>query len=389
MIMFRPIPWDYGVRNLMRRPARSALTLLCLAMVASLVFLVVGFVRGLEFSLTASGDPLVVLVHSLGAGENIENSTIPGHGATVLSASLSSIETHYRQKCVSPELYFGTEVITESVREPALGLVRGVTLSTPLVRKQFQLIEGTWPTAGEVLVGRLVATKLGCDASDLLVGKTLQIESRPWKVSGRFAACGSSFESEIWCLTDDLQQATKRQDFSLVAVSVASPKGMADVNEFCKERIDLEWEATPEMKYYAALQTHYGPVRSVAWMIVALISAAGVFAGLNTMHGAIIGRVRELAMLQTLGFSRRAIALSIVQEGVLLAAAGSLLAVAVTVPLLNGLAVRFTMGAFALRLDGVSLLFGLSAGLLIGVLGSIPPALRALRMPVVDGLKAI
>jgi putative ABC transport system permease protein len=122
---------------------------------------------------------------------------------------------------------------------------------------------------------------------------------------------------------------------------------------------------------------------------VVLISAAGVFAGLNTMHGAIIGRVRELAMLQTLGFSRRAIALSIVQEGVLLAAAGSLLAAAVTAPLLNGLAVRFTMGAFALRLDSVSLLFGLSAGLSIGVLGSVPPALRALRMPVVDGLKAI
>lgn len=389
MVTFRPLPWDYGVRNLLRRPGRSALTLLCLAMVAFLVFLVVAFVRGLEASLTASGDPLVVLVHSLGAGENIENSTIPGHGPTVLAATLSAIESRYQQKRVSPELFFGTEVTTESVREPALGLIRGITLATPLVRKQFQLIEGAWPTSGEVLVGRLVATKLGCEASELLVGRTVQIEGRPWKISGRFAACGSSFESEIWCLADDLQQATKRQDFSLVVVSVSEPRGLADVNEFCKERIDLEWEATPEMKYYAALQAHYGPVRSVAWMIVALISAAGVFAGLNTMYGAIIGRTRELAMLQTLGFSRRAIALSIVQEGVLLAAAGSLLAGAIAVPVLNGLAVRFTMGAFALRLDSVSLLFGLSAGLLIGVLGSVPPALRALRMPVVDGLKAI
>lgn len=107
------------------------------------------------------------------------------------------------------------------------------------------------------------------------------------------------------------------------------------------------------------------------------------------MYGAVVGRVRELAMLQTLGFSRRAIALSIVQEGVLLAAAGSLLAAAVALPLLNGLAVRFTMGAFTLRLDSVSLLYGLSTGLAIGVLGSLPPAWRALRMPVVDGLKAI
>ncbi|MDX1968455.1 MAG: FtsX-like permease family protein [Planctomycetaceae bacterium] len=389
MWTFRPLPWDYGVRNLLRRPGRSVLTLLGLGTVVFLVFLVVAFVRGLETSLAVSGDPLVVLVHSLGAGENIENSTIPGQGAGVLSASLGRVETRYRQKHVSPELYLGTEITTESVKEPAMGLVRGVTLAAPLVRRQFQLIEGAWPTTGEVLAGRLAAAKLGCNPAELVVGRTLRMEGRTWKISGRFAAAGAAFESEIWCLVDDLQQAMKRQDLSLVAVAVSESKGIADVGEFCKERVDLEWEATPELSYYASLQTHYGPVRSVAWLIVLLVSGAGAFAGLNTMYGAVVGRVRELAMLQTLGFSRRAIALCIVQEGVLLAAAGSLVAAAVALPLLNGLAVRFTMGAFTLRLDSVSLLYGLCSGLAIGVLGSLPPAWRALRMPVVEGLKAI
>jgi ABC-type antimicrobial peptide transport system permease subunit len=127
----------------------------------------------------------------------------------------------------------------------------------------------------------------------------------------------------------------------------------------------------------------------VAWLVVLLVAGAGVFAGLNTMYGAVVGRVRELAMLQTLGFSRRAIALSILQEGTLLAAGGSLLAAAAALALVQGAAVQFTMGAFALRLDGGALAIGLLTGLLIGVLGSLPPAWRALRMPVVDGLKAI
>lgn len=389
MLTFQPLPWDYGVRNLLRRPGRSALTMAGLGTVVFLVFLMVAFVRGLEASLANSGDPLVVLVHSLGAGENIENSTIPGGGPGILSASLARIETRYRQKYVSPELYLGTEVTTETVGEPALGLVRGVTLSAPLVRRHFQIIEGTWPVAGEVLVGRLAATKLGCRASDLAVGRTVRLEGRTWTISGQFAAAGTAFESEFWCLADDLQLAMKRQDLSLVAVAVDDAKGLGDVAEFCKERVDLEWESTPEIVYYAALQTHYGPVRSVAWLIVLLVSCAGGFAGLNTMYGSIVGRVRELAMLQTIGFSRRAITLSIVQEGVLLSAAGSLLATAIALPVLNGLAVRFTMGAFTLRLDGVALLYGLSAGLAIGVLGSLPPAWRALRMSVVDGLKAI
>lgn len=389
MLSFRPLPWDYGVRNLLRRPGRSALTLLGLAMVVFLVLLVTAFVRGLEASLVASGDPSVVLVHSLGSSENIENSTVPGRGASLLAASLPRIQSRFEHKYVSPELYLGSEVTTAGAGEPAMGLVRGVTLSAPLVRRQFQLIEGHWPKSGEVLVGRLAPTKLGSDLRDLAIGRTIQFEGRSWMVSGRFASAGSVLESELWCPLEDLQPATKRQDLSLVAVTVANAEGFADLEEFCKERLDLEWQATPETTYYAALQTHYGPVRHVAWLIVVLIAGAGVFAGLNTMYGAVVGRVRELATLQTVGFSRRAIALGLIQEAVILSSAGALLAAAFAIGVVNGTAIRFTMGAFSLRIDGIALAIGLGAGLLIGVFGAIPPALRALRMPVAEGLKAV
>src|SRR5690606_15547690 len=78
MIKFRShlLPWEYGVRNLLRRPSRSALTLGALAIVVLLIFVVVGFIRGLEDSLAVSGDPQVVLVYSLGAEASIENSAI-------------------------------------------------------------------------------------------------------------------------------------------------------------------------------------------------------------------------------------------------------------------------------------------------------------------------
>lgn len=388
-MFFRPLPWDYGVRNLWRRPGRSLLTMLGLGTVVFLVLLVTSFVRGLESSLATSGDPSVVLVHSLGAAENIENSTMPGRSPGLLSASLRRIESRFGERYVSPELYLGTEVRTAGHTEPAMGLARGVTSSAPLVRKQFQLLTGRWPRAGEVLVGRLAAAKLGRDPRELAEGQTLHFESRDWIVCGQFAAGGSALESELWCPVEDLQQAMKRQDLSLVAVSVTDAAGVVDLAEFCKERLDLEWQATPETEYYASLQRHYGPVRAVAWLIVVLVAGAGVFAGLNTMYGAVVGRVRELAMLQTLGFSRRAIALSIVQEGTLLAAGGALLAAAIGLALIGGVAVRFTMGAFTLRLDSAALAIGLITGLMIGLVGSLPPAWRALRMPVVDALKAI
>ncbi len=76
-----------------------------------------------------------------------------------------------------------------------------------------------------------------------------------------------------------------------------------------------------------------------------------------------------------------------IQEGGLLAAASSVLAGGLATVIFHGTAVRFTMGAFALQIDGIAILIGCSVGLLLGVLGALPPAWKILRVPVVLGLK--
>jgi putative ABC transport system permease protein len=47
------------------------------------------------------------------------------------------------------------------------------------------------------------------------------------------------------------------------------------------------------------------------------------------------------------------------------------------------------MGAFTLRVDSVAVGLGCGTGLLLGVVGAIPPAIRAMRLPVAEGLKAV
>jgi putative ABC transport system permease protein len=389
VLRFKLLPWEYAIRNLFRRPVRTMLTFAGLTTVIVLVFAVVGFIRGLERSLAVSGDPRVAVVFSLGMGENLEYSSIPMRTSDLVAASVPGIQERYGQRYVSPELYLGTHIAVEDMNESSMGLVRGVTQSALLVRRQVQLEEGTWPEAGEVIVGRMAATKLGASAGDLAVGRTLVLEGRTWWISGVFSAAGSAVESEVWCRLDELQQAMKRQDLSLVAVTLAQGGDFADVDLFCKERLDLELQSMREVDYYATLQKDYGPVRWLAWLVVLLVSGAGVFAGLNTMYGSVVGRVRELATLQTIGFVRRAIVVSLVQEGVLLAAAASLLATMLALVLINGAAVRFTMGAFVLRIDEPAILLGCGVGCLLGLIGALPPAVRALRMPIVEGLKSV
>jgi ABC-type lipoprotein release transport system permease subunit len=53
------------------------------------------------------------------------------------------------------------------------------------------------------------------------------------------------------------------------------------------------------------------------------------------------------------------------------------------------MAIRFTMGAFTLQLDQLALLVGCGAGLALGVVGAIPPAVRAFRLPITAALKAV
>jgi putative ABC transport system permease protein len=389
-MFFRLLPWEYAIRNLFRRPLRTTLTFAGLTTVILLVFVVVGFIRGLQRSLQVSGDPNTAIFFSLGMGQNLEYSSIAMRTSDLVPASVEGIQSRYGKMYVSPELYLGTQVGIPGQEEPAMGLVRGLTQSALLVRQQVEIEEGHWPESGEVMIGRMAATKLGAGRDGLAIGQTLQLEGRSWKISGIFSSGGAAFESEVWCRLDELQQAMKRQDLSIVAVTLAPDGDFADLQLFCFERLaDLELQVMRETEYYASLQKDYEPVKMLAWLVVLLVSGAGVFAGLNTMYGSVVGRIPELATLQTIGFVRRSILVSLIQEGVLLAASACLLATLLALLFVNGSSVRFTMGAFSLRIDNVSILIGCGVGLLLGFFGAIPPAIKALRMPIVEGLKSL
>ena len=55
----------------------------------------------------------------------------------------------------------------------------------------------------------------------------------------------------------------------------------------------------------------------------------------------------------------------------------------------SSLNVPRTMGAFTLRVDSVAILVACGAGLALGIVGAIPPAVRAMKLPVAESLKAV
>jgi ABC-type antimicrobial peptide transport system permease subunit len=399
----RLLPWDYGVRNLLRRPLRSLLTALGLTLVVFLLLLVISFLRGLETSLAQSGEADVVMLHGLAAADNIENSSISDQVPVLVRSELDHLVAMRGESPVlSPEFLSSTTLggANESgerggKRVAQLAILRGVRPEVFLVRRKAFLTAGQFPKTGEILVGRLAAAKLGLSAASLAVGQTLTMEGRAWRISGHFAAPGTLLEAEIWFPLDELRQQAKRpNDLSLVAFRL-NPQGnrreqLDEIEYFTRTRYrELELAGSLEVEYYASLQRHYGPVRVMAWLMVVLVAVGGACGAVNTMYAAVAGRIREFAALQAVGFARRAIGISLVQESVLLAALATLVATGLAVLLLNGLAIRFTMGAFTLQLDALALLIGCGAGLGLGVIGALPPAVRAFRLPIAVALKAV
>ena len=251
-------------------------------------------------------------------------------------------------------------------------------------------MQGRFPRQGmdELMVGSLAATRLGLPAERIAVGQTLHFDDRDWTIVGQFSAPNTVMNAEIWIPLTDLQIATNRQS-SLSCVILTLENGtFADADLFAKSRLDLEITAMREGDYYASIASFYGPIRIMIIVTAALIATGGILGGLNTMYAAFAARVREVGMLQALGYTRVAIVMSLAEESVFSAACGALIGAAIGFSLLNGLAVRFSMGAFAITIDAPVLLIGLLGGLVVGFVGAIPPAIRCLRLPITEALKS-
>lgn len=387
------LPFHYAARNLTRSPLRLVLSVAGSAAVVLLVLAAAAFVRGMERSLHASGSPTNVILMGAGSEESLERSEISPTVASVVAASVPGLASHLGVVHASPEVHAAVPMQTDpNSASSTLALLRGVTPAAYLVHPQLQITEGRAPISGrnELLAGSLAPAKMGLPDARLAPGQTLYLDGRPWTIVGRFVAPGSVMESELWAPLQDLKVALQRTTDSCVIVTLdpASGAEFADVDAFAKQRLDLELVAMTESDYYASLSRFYAPVRVMAWTTALLIALGGLFGGLNTMYAAFAARVRELGMLQVLGYRRAAIVASLVQESTLATAAGALLAAAAGLLLLDGLAVRFSMGAFTLTVDTPAMALALAAGLLLGLIGALPPAYRCLRMPIPDALKA-
>ncbi|WP_367875078.1 ABC transporter permease [Luteolibacter sp. Populi] len=381
------LPFTYAVRNLFRSKTRLLQTVGGSALVVLLVMAAVAINTGMKRVLSASGSPHNVILVGAGSEESIQRSEVSEAAAGIAEATVPGISESLGVRAVSTEIHYMNNVILPG-GEKKQATFRGVTPQALRVHPELRLIEGSFPQAGQVMVGRLAWKKLGIPESELKPNSHLNLDGQDLAISGVFAAPGTVLESEIWATLGDLRVLSKRDTISCVTLRLDNPEDFSEADLFAKQRLDLELSALRESDYYARLGSFFQPLRAMTWITAALIAAGAVFGGINTLYAAFASRVREMATLQAIGFGRGSLLASLVQESTLACLTGALVGSALAMLLLDGQTIPFSIGAFTLEIGPEVALTGILTGLLLGLLGAIPPAIRCLKPSLPSALRS-
>ena len=381
------LPLSYAIRNLFRDKSRLAQTVGGSALVVLLVMAAAALNGGMKQVLSASGSPLNAILLGAGSEESIQRSEIAERTSGIASAGVAGVAEKLGARAVSTEIHYMTFLET-SGNNKAQALFRGVTPAALMVHPEVRLIEGTFPKAGEIMVGKLAWRRLGVGADQLKPGTPAKLDGSSVAVSGIFAAPGTVMESEIWAPLSDIRMLAQRETVSCVVLRLESPDDFAEADLFSKQRLDLELTALRESDYYARLSQFFKPLRIMTWITAGLVAAGAVFGGLNTLYAAFASRIKELATLQAIGFTRRAILASLIQESLLACLTGTLLASVLAIVFLDGRTIPFSIGAFTVIISPTVAVIGLATGVLLGLLGALPPAIRCLKPPLPTALRS-
>lgn len=414
------LPLHYAARNIGRSPMRLALTAGGGAIVVFLVVSAVASVRALDRGIRASGTEGNVMLLGAGSEESVERSEISASTPGVLAASVRGMKSLGGAAFISPELHVPLPLRRADQPAPSgnardLVMVRGVEPGAFMVHPQARLSIGRLPEIGraEALVGRSLADRLGiadthvrndhvtANASHATnfsenssksnnansTAPEILLDDIPFTVTGIIDAPGVAIDGEAWLPISDLLVLTKRQTISVAVISLDSAD-IGDVEMFAAQRPDLELAAIDEPAYYAGLAKFFRPVQILIAVSALIVALGAMLGGLNALDAAFASRSREIAMLQVLGYSRAAVVANLIQESMITVATGAIPALLIAVFLLDGLGVRFSMGIFSLRVDAACVASGLAAGLLLGLIGSVPPTLRCLRVDIPSALKS-
>lgn len=384
------IPIAYNLRNLVVRKTTTLMTALGIALTVAVLLAMMALITGLRSTLSASGDPLQIVVMRKGSeAELVSNFTRqqfqdlkfkPGIARDAKGDPMASLEILTVITLTSPDKPDGMNIN-----------VRGLAPVGITMRPNLKIADGRWfqPGKRELVAGKSVAGRY----PGVALGKTLTFGHAQWEIVGIMDAGQGAKNSEIFGDLNQISADMQRVDVlsSTLVRAQDSASAAALVNSINDDQ-RLNMNAVPEKQYFAQQTSSAAPLEYLGIFVSVVMGVGSAFAAMNTMYSAVARRSREIGTLRVLGFSKASILTSFVVESLLLAATGGILACLLVLPL-NGLTTsigsNFSELAFAFRVTPAIMAGGVIFAAGLGALGGLFPASSAARKEILAALRQV
>ena len=387
------LPITYNIRNVLVRWRTTLFTVLGVTLVVAVYVLLQSMAAGIEKSSASTGDPRNVMI--VRKGSTAESSSQVTREQFRLIPYMPEVAKDAEGRpLVSADVLVLISLPRRTAEGEANVLLRGISPVGMQLRPQVTLVNGRWfqPGHREIVVSRRLAARF----ANFDIGNSFAVGGKQLSVSGWMDGGGSAFDSEIWMDADEARAIFERDHYSSVLARVVDTAQIASLTNRVETDKRLPLSANLEVNYYAAQTKTALPFRFLGNFLAVSMSIGAVFAAMNTMYASVGARTREIGTLRVLGYRRRSILLSFILEGAFLAFFGGVLGCGVAWVLHHWFGTTGTISfesfselVFRFRITPWLAVKGMLFSIIVGVVGSILPAVRAARLPVIAALKAV
>ena len=354
-------------KNLKRRPARSLLTVVGLAVAVAVVVSLVGLSQSLEKSFLA-------LYTQRGADLVVQR-----RGGTVqLAKGLPlPLAAQIRRMPGVQEVISGLmDMVAFEKQGLFMVIVNGWEADCPVLDR-VAITAGRRLRPGDrrqVMLGSILAASLRKRPGD-----TLQIYSQPFEVVGLFKSFSVYENGAVFMPMEELQRQIDRPGQATGFVVQVEPPHDPRVVERVRgqiEAIDPAIAATPCATFVRSLK-QMQVTRAMSWVAAAIALAIGAIGVLNTMAMSALERRQEIGAIRAMGWRKRQIVQLLVGEALLLAAGGAAAGTALGLAVISGLSWwHVTAGLVQGDWPLAAVAEGVGMAFLMAVIGAALPAFR-------------
>lgn len=385
------IPLSYNLRSLRARWSSTIVAVIGIAGTVAVFVAMLALAKGFKATLVSSGSPLNALIRRAGATSEMESAVTLDQVKVIEDAP--GVARDNVGALVSPEVVVVAAFPLQSTGTDANVQVRGVSAKVLAVRDNIKMSAGRFfqPGLNELVIGRNVAESY----AGFGLGRMVKFGGGTWTVVGVFDAGGSAFDSEVWCDANNLSQVYQRPQniYQSVTVHLTSADAFTKFKDSLTADPRLTLQVDREIEYYEKQSRMISTLIVTLGSLVAAIMAIGAVLGaLNTMYSAVAERSREIATMRAVGFGAGAVVLSFVFEAICIALIGGVVGCLAVLPI-NGLTTgtmnwqTFSRLAFAFQVTPELIAAGMVFSLFMGVVGGVPPAVRAARSTIAVALR--